>query len=223
MMRHDPAPGSAGTRRIVATGRTPPAPVPEARLTQTAVALANRLLSGLTPGDALLVCGLTSHRGVADLARMAARGVAGLSGLRVLLVEAQSAHPPSSGPLPAGQGPGFTDLLAGAPLTAEMLHSLPDSPLRMVGLGTRPELVGAGILMPVSVGAALSGLRAEADLLCLLAAPLSQSVGTASLAKHVEASLLCVHRAVDRRDVLAQGASDLAASGSRFLGTVLLH
>lgn len=221
MTRQEPAPTGAGTRPV--PGPVVPAVLTDVALTQNAVSLANRMLAGLSAGDAMLLCGLTAHRGVGDLAMMALQAVAGLSGLRVLLVEAQSAHPGAMGAaVPAG-APGFTDLLSGAPLTAAMLHAAPGGVVRLMGVGTRPALVGPGALLAAPVAGAVAALRAEADLVCLIGAPLRQSVGTAGLAKHAQATVLCVHRAVDRREAVVQAVADFAATGTRLIGTVLIR
>jgi len=223
MTRQDPASGGLEARRIGEPGTGPAVMVPEVALTQNAVSLANRMLAGLTPGDALLLCGLTSHRGVGALAMMALQAAAGLSGIRVLLVEAQSVHATAMGRYVPTGAPGFTDLLAGAPLTAAMLHATNQGPVQLMGVGTRPELAGAGSLMAASVGAAVAALCAEAGLVGLIGAPMRQSVGTASIAKHAQATVLCVHRAVDRRDTVVQAVADFSATGTRLLGTVLLR
>lgn len=217
MTRQDPAPLPGRDSLAVAPAAAPA----DAGLTQQAVLLANRMLAGIRAGDTLLVCGLTQHRGVGALALLAMRAAAGLSGLRVVAVEAQAVHPASTA-APAG-GPGFTDVLAGAPLLPAMLHAGPGGALRVMGVGTRPALAGAGALMGVQAAAAVAALHAEADLVCLIGAPLRGSVGTSGLAKAARASVLCVHRGIDRREDVAQAATDIAAAGSALIGTVLMR
>ncbi len=223
MTRPDPALDVYVTQQMIAPAKGTAVVVPEVRLTHAAVSLGNRILAGLKPGDVLLICGLTSHRGVGDLAMMTARAVAGLSGLRVLLVQAQSLYPAALLPHVPDGALGYTDLLAGSPVTPAMLHAAPDSPVQVVGLGTRPELAGANSLMAATVGSAVAALQAQTEILCLVGAPMRQSVGTASLARQAQTSLLCVHSAVDRREEVAQAVTDFGATGTHLLGTVLLH
>ncbi|MFN3643619.1 MAG: hypothetical protein ACK4TB_11960 [Gemmobacter sp.] len=194
-----------------------PRPAPPGALSQNAVLVANRMLAGLEDRDVLMICGLSDHRGVEALALTAMRAAAALSGRRVLLVDALAPHGGAG-----TTGPGFTDLLDGAPVAPGMVRDAGGG-LRRMGVGTRPALAAPGALMVGAVAAAVAALRAEADLTCLVAAPLMRSVGTAGLAKHARATVLCVHRGVDRRDTLARAVEDLAATGTRLIGTVFLR
>jgi hypothetical protein len=199
------------------------APMDATSPSQNVVLIANRILAGLATRDALLVCGLTAHRGVGPLALAVMRAAAALSGRGVIVAEAQAGHPAAT--VAAAGAPGFTDLMAGDAFAPSMLHALPGhTAVRYLGIGTRPALAGPGALMSGAAAArAVAALRAEADLVCCIAAPLARSVATAGLARHLGAGVLCLHRGLDRRDDIARAVGDLAASGTRLIGTLLLR
>jgi hypothetical protein len=133
------------------------------------------------------------------------------------------ASPPPASPPPASQ---TGNSPVAAPVAAPVAPALTvpsDHPrLRLVGVGRHPGRAAAGAMMAAELPSALAALRAEAEILVLIGAPLHRAPATASLARHAEAVVLFLHPGEDRRADTARAVDEIEATGSRLLGAVLL-
>jgi Mrp family chromosome partitioning ATPase len=185
-----------------------------------ALLIAARIASDLRPGQILLCCGLGDHEGVGESSLALARALADMTAWRVLLVDTQGAE----ATLPdMPTGPGFSDLIGGAAMEGPLAQATGHLRLHLVGPGTRPELIGADAMLAAELPGTLAALKKTADVVILIGAPIRRAAATASLARHVDATVLFSQLGRDRRDDLARAVADFAATGTRLLGTVVLR
>jgi Mrp family chromosome partitioning ATPase len=185
--------------------------------------IASRVAAGRRGGDVILFCGLTRHAGVSALTVQLAQAIAGLTGLAVAVVDAQTDDPALARAAGLQGVAGLTDLLAEHAPAEAPLHPVAGTTLSLVGPGTRPDLAEAAGSAAAGLDRGIARLRQMADIVCLIGAPVTSAIGTALLARHASGVVVCTHRGRDRRPDLGRVADDLAAAGSRLIGAVLIR